>query len=194
MLLCVLGGLIAGIPIVPAAYQQYYLPALVIVCLFAAHGLDLLLDRSGQRTRAWLLVAAAVPLFVSPVVELAQALGRRNDLQMARLQFVFRQTRPTDPVLDGWLGTNVFRPHPLYYFFMHGELRAMLTTRQQDAYLNALTSGEVRPALITLDDELRALGPRFLDFVQRRYVSADGLFYLPRQSAPAAGEPARGLL
>jgi hypothetical protein len=56
----------------------------------------------------------------------------------------------------------------------------MLTQSQRDAYLDELTSGRVRPALITLDDELRALGPRFMQFLRDRYVSTDGLFYLPR--------------
>jgi 4-amino-4-deoxy-L-arabinose transferase-like glycosyltransferase len=180
LLLCTLGGLVAGIVVVPAAYEQYYLPPLTIACLFAARGLCFLLDSSRYRGRDWLLVCATAPLLIWPVVDLGRALGRRNDVQMARLRFVYAHTGPTDPVLDGWLGTNVFRPHPLYYFFMHGELLAMLTQSQRDAYLDELTSGRVRPALITLDDELRALGPRFMQFLRDRYVSTDGLFYLPR--------------
>ena len=100
---------------------------------------------------------------------------------MARLQFVYAHTGPTDAVLDGWLGTDVFRPHPLYYFFMHRELQVSLSESEKDAYLDALTSGRVRPALIALDDELRALGPRFLEFVRRDYVSDDGLFYFPSE-------------
>ena len=99
---------------------------------------------------------------------------------MARVQFVFDHTRPTDLVLDGWLGTNVFRPAPSYYNFIHSELWAMLTPAQKAAYVNALTSGSVKPALVTLDDELRAIGPRFMQWLNEHYVSRDGLFYLPR--------------
>ena len=73
----------------------------------------------------------------------------------------------------------MFRPHPLYYAFMHRELLAMLSQADKDAYLGPLESGRVRPALITLDDELRALGPRFLSFLRHHYVSADGVFYFP---------------
>jgi hypothetical protein len=105
---------------------------------------------------------------------------------MARLQFVFAHTGPSDPVLDGWLGMDVFRPHPLYYFFMHRELQVTLTEREKGAYVDALADGRVRPALIALDDELRALGPRFLHYVQRNYVSSDGVFYLPVQPASPA--------
>lgn len=186
LLLCTLGGLVAGVLIVPAAYQQYYLPPLTLACLFAARGLSLLLDASRHRARAWLVVCATVPLLIWPVVDLGGSFGDRNDVQMARLRFVFAHTSPADPVLDGWLGTNVFRPARSYYFFMHGELLAMLTASEKDAYLDAVTSDRGRPALIALDDELRALGPRFLQFVRRNYVSGDGLFYLPVQPADPA--------
>lgn len=189
LLLCTLGGLVAGAIVVPAAYEQYYLPPLTIACVFAARGLSVLLDGSRHRARAWLVICATLPLLIWPVVDLGRSLGERNDLQMARLQFVFAHTGPADPVLDGWLGTNVFRPQPHYYFFMHGELLAMLTASEKDAYLDALTSSRSRPALIALDDELRALGPRFLQFVERNYTSGDGLFYLPVQPAASATNP-----
>ena len=140
------------------------------------------------------MVYATVILLIWPVVDLAKALGRRNDVQMARLQFVFAHTGPSDPVLDGWLGMGVFRPHPLYYFFMHRELQVSLTEREKRAYVDALTDGKVRPALIALDDELRALGPRFLQYVQHNYVSDDGVLYLPRQpaSSPSAAQHGSG--
>jgi len=195
LLLCTLGGLIAGLLVVPAAYQQYYLPPLTIVCVFAARGLSLLLDLGRERARERFVVWAAVCLFIWPAVDIGKALGRRNDVQMARLQFVFAHTGPADPVLDGWLGTNVFRPLPLYYSFMHRELQVSLTKSEKDAYLDALTSGKVRPALIAMDDELRALGPRFLELVQRSYVSvsSDGVFYAPVPPASSATAAQPGL-
>jgi hypothetical protein len=63
-------------------------------------------------------------------------------------------------------------------------LQVTLTQSEKDAYLDALTSSRGRPALIALDDELRALGPRFLQFLQRSYTSDDGLFYFPAPPAP----------
>jgi hypothetical protein len=179
LLLCILVGLVAGLVVVPAAYEQYFLPPLTITCLFAARGLSLILDASRHRSRGWLVVCATVPLLILPVLTLVRDLHRRQGAEMARLEFVYAHTGPTDTVLDGWFGTGVFRPHPLYYFFMHRELQVSLSEREKDGYLDALTSGRVRPALITLDDELRALGPRFLEFVRRNYVTQGGLFYLP---------------
>jgi hypothetical protein len=183
LLFCTLGGLIAGIAIVPAAYKQYYLMPLPIVCVFAARGLCFLVERAGPRVRGGLLAGAVVLLMIWPVHELNKGLRRRNDLQLQRLRYVFEHTGPADAVLDGWLGTSVFRPHPLYYFFMHRELLAMLSAAQVDAYLEALESGRVRPALIALDDELLALGPRLARFVRENYTSSDGLFYARRRAA-----------
>jgi hypothetical protein len=187
LLLCILGGLIAGVPIVPALYRQYYLMPLTIACLLAGQGLSFLAGLVQDRGRAArLLVWAILLLSVWPVVDLARSVfTRRDDRQAARLRYVFEHTGPTDPVLDGWLGTDVFRPHPLYYFFMHGELLAMLSESDKDAYLGALESGKVKPALIALDVELIALGPRFLRFVRSNYATHDGLFYFPVQTHPA---------
>jgi len=186
LLLGTLGGLIAGILVVPAAYRQYYIPPLTIACLFAAKGLSFLLELVQERARARLLVYALVPLLVWPVVDLARSFAGQDERQTARLRYVFEHTGPTDQVLDGWLGTGVFRPHPLYYFFMHGELRAMLSQKDIDVCVDALESGRVRPKLVALDDELPALGARFVRFVLKNYVSADGLFYLRR---PGLGRP-----
>jgi 4-amino-4-deoxy-L-arabinose transferase-like glycosyltransferase len=180
LLLCTLGGLVAGILVVPAAYKQYYLPPLAIACVFAAQGLVFAVDWASARARSWLLIGATLLLLIWPVVELGTSFTERDPRQTARLRYVFEHTRPTDTVLDGWLGTGVFRPHPLYYAFMHGELLAMLSPSQRAAYVDALESGRVRPDLITLDNELMALGSRFVRFVLTNYQSKNGLFYFPR--------------
>jgi 4-amino-4-deoxy-L-arabinose transferase-like glycosyltransferase len=194
LLLCTLAGLIAGIVLVPVVYEQYCLVPLSIACLFAAQGLSFLVGLAKERARAWVLVGAILPLLVLPVLNLGWSFGHRNDRQMARLRYVFEHTGPADQVLDGWLGTQVFRPHPLYYFFMHRELLGSLSQREKDAYLAPLESGKVRPALITLDDELLALGPRFSTFLRAHYATTDGLFYFPvptRTATPPATGPPR---
>jgi hypothetical protein len=184
LLLSTLAGLVAGIVLVPVVYEQYCLVPLSIACLFAAQGLSFLVELTAERTRGWLLAGAILPLLVLPVLYLGWSFGHRNDRQLARLRYVFEQTGPADPVLDGWLGTQVFRPHPLYYFFMHRELLGSLSESEKEAYLGPLESGRVRPALITLDDELRALGPRFSTFLRAHYATSDGLFYFPIGPAP----------
>jgi hypothetical protein len=184
--------------LVPVVYEQYCLVPLSIACLFAAEGLLFLTELSEQlkesvhaRARAWLLVGAILPLLVLPVLNLGWSFAHRNDRQLARLRYVFEHTRPADSVLDGWLGTQLFRPHPLYYFFMHRELLGALSESDKDSYLAPLESGRVRPALITLDDELMALGPRFTAFLRAHYATSDGLFYFPTRTPPTPTDAKR---
>jgi hypothetical protein len=168
---------VAGIEVVPAAYRQYLLMPLTVACLLAAKGLCFLIDLANERWRPRLLVAAMLPLLILPAVELVTSATDHDGGQEARLRYVYEHTRPGEQVLDGWLGTAPFRPRPLYYNFMHSELLAMLSDRQKEDYVDALATGRARPDLIALDDELTALGPRFLRFVHDHYVTDDGLFY-----------------
>ena len=180
LLLCTVVGLFAGVLAIPVAQRQYYLMPLPIVCLFAAKGLFLLVDRARERARALLLILSMLPLSVLPVLGLREAFTSPNDLQLARLRHVFESTKRTDVVMDGWEGTGVFRPHAFYYFFIHDEVLPMLPRERVEAYLDDLESGKIRPRLIALDEHLVALGPRFLTFVERNYLSDDGFLYVSR--------------
>jgi hypothetical protein len=180
LVLCTVLGLFAGVRIIPAAQKQYYLMPLPLVCLFASEGLLWLVDRARRRSRAWLIALAMLPLSVLPVLGLRDSFRSRNDLQLARLRQVFEGTKPTDLVMDGWEGTGVFRPHAFYYYFVHEERESMFSAGRVDAYLDDLESGKIRPRMIALDENLVALGPRFLRFVMNRYASRDGFLYFSR--------------
>ena len=56
----------------------------------------------------------------------------------------------------------------------------MLSQARVDAFLDDLEAGRVRPRLIAMDSHLIALGPRFVEFVRRNYVSRDGFLYYAR--------------
>jgi uncharacterized membrane protein len=186
LLLCTLVGLAVGAFVIPSAHGQYFLMPLPLACLLAAQALAFLVERVERRFRALLFVVALVPLAVLPALALRNSLRIRNDGQLAGLRFVFETTRPGDVVMDGWQGMGVFRPHAFYYFFLHQETLAMLPRARLAAYLDALEKGEIRPALIALDRNLVALGPRFVDFVKQHYVSSDGFFYV-RNGYPRSG-------
>lgn len=175
MLACTMIGLFLGVLVIPVAQRQYYLMPLPLFCFFGARGALCLLDGARKKKRA--VAIAAVALAVLPLVALGKDYADGNDAQLARLRHVFETTQPTDLVMDGWEGTGVFRPHAFYYYFIHEELLPMLSQRRLDAYLTQLESGAVRPKLIALDENLTALGPRFLAFVKRHYTTTDGLLY-----------------
>jgi len=171
-------GLIIGIPVVPGAHRQYYLMLLPIVCLFAAQGLCFLIELA---RRPWLLGVAILPLAILPLSALVEAYKQPNTAQLAQLRYVLESTKPTDVVMDGIQGMGLFRPHAIYFFFLHAESLEMLTREQLDVYVDELESGKVRPRLIALDENLIALGTRFLHFVRTNYESADGFFYFSKQ-------------
>ena len=176
VLVATMVGLFAGVAVIPVAFRQYYLMPLPIACLLAARSALSL----AERARPWAVVVAVAAMAALPLNTLREAYVERNDAQLARLRQVYETTRPTDLVMDGWKGTGVFRPHAFHYFFLHEETVVMLPEEDLHAYLDDLESGKVRPRLIALDDNLRALGPRFLRFVQSRYVTSDGFFYYRR--------------
>lgn len=177
VLFCTMAGLIAGIPVVPVAHRQYYLPIMPIACLFAAKGLLLLVDLAWERARAWLLVLALLPLLALPIRDLREGYAAGNNEQLARLRYVYDHSAPSDLVMDGWEGLGVFRPHAFYYFFVHEELVPMISRQRLAAFEADLAAGRIRPKLIALDENLVALGSPLVRFVKKNYVSNDGFLY-----------------
>jgi 4-amino-4-deoxy-L-arabinose transferase-like glycosyltransferase len=186
LLLCTGLGVFAGLRIIPVAQRQYYLMLFPIVCLWAAQallwGVETLPGRLG-RLRSVLFGLALFGLLWKPVRGVNDEAHRRNSEQLAKLRTVFERTQPTDIVMDGWEGMGVFRPHAFYYFFLHEEVRAVLPSKPVDALLVELESGHVRPKLIAMDQNLRALGPRFVSFVETHYTSSDGFLYFTNGQA-----------
>ena len=111
LLLCTLGGLVAGIPVVPAAYRQYYLMPLTIACLFAAKGLSFLVEVVPERGRVRFLACATVLLLIWPVVDLEdrsspdETTNRRPDCATCSSTPV----RPTRCWTAGWERTYFVR-------------------------------------------------------------------------------------
>jgi 4-amino-4-deoxy-L-arabinose transferase-like glycosyltransferase len=173
-------GLIVGILVVPGAHRQYYLMIFPIVCVFAARGLVVLIELA---RRPWMLVLAILPLAILPVAALAEAYGQPNGEQLAKLRYVLEKTGPNDVVMDGIEGMGLFRPHAIYFYFLHAESLEMLTREQLDVYVDELINGKVHPRLIALDDNLISLGIRFLHFVRTNYQSSDGFFYFSKQES-----------
>ena len=184
LLLGILLGLVAGILVVPVAHRQYYLMPLPIACLFAALELAFLVERAKERARPPLLVLATLPLLVLPILGLREGFMKRNDRQLLGLRYVLASTNPTDIVMDGWQGMGVFRPHAFHYYFLHEELLPMLPPEQVSAFVDALENGKVRPRLIAMDQNLTALGSRFVRFVRQNYRSNNRFFYVSRRRPP----------
>jgi len=102
-----------------------------------------------------------------PLDQMKAQLNQRNDGQLRAIRYVMDITSPDDHVQDGWSGFGLFRPHSYYYWFLHGEIRAMLTEKQlTDDIISAME--RVRTKVVIYDGDLRAMPEKF-----RRYVEAN---------------------
>jgi 4-amino-4-deoxy-L-arabinose transferase-like glycosyltransferase len=158
--------LIAGVWVIPVPYGQYYLPLLPLWAALAARTLWRWAEKS-----PWRLVALTLGLagmLATPLREMAGEPRLRNDEQRREIQYVLDHTSAADTVLPGWRLTTLFRPHAYFYFFLHEEMRAMLTEQQRGPdVVQALEA--TRPKIIENDPAVHALEPEVLAYIKRNY-------------------------
>jgi 4-amino-4-deoxy-L-arabinose transferase-like glycosyltransferase len=121
------------------------------------------------RRRELALALVLIPLSLYPLSLLRHRFEVDNRRQLDELRYVIANTAPTETVLDGFSGQGVFRPHAYYYFFVHPEVRLMLSEEELHQLLDDLQSGAIRPKLVVLDEHLAGLSPAITDFLQEHY-------------------------
>ena len=110
--------------------------------------------------------------------------GPSNADQVAALTFIQNITPPAAPVFDGWQHIAApFRPHAWFYFFLHREIRPMLTDADHAQLLADLQSNKIHPALVILDDDNRALPAPIVTFLESHYPTT------PLPAAPSIRTP-----
>jgi hypothetical protein len=109
-------------------------------------------------------------LLIKPVTHALGVRAWRNDGQLKELAYVFANSAPSDPVLDGWRGLGVFRPHAWFWFGLPADVRMMISAEELGAFLDDLETGRVRPRLVVADFNLVAVSPRLVAFVRRHYT------------------------
>ncbi|MCF7707872.1 MAG: glycosyltransferase family 39 protein [Verrucomicrobia bacterium] len=164
-----LAGLVAGLWIIPVAMRQYYMMLLPLAAFFAARGLMFVGGLLPARLRGVVLLIGIVVLQYQPVRHLPDVLGRSNEGQLEDLRFVFENSGPDELVMDGWRGMGVFRPHAFYYYFLHPEIRAMVPPDEWSEFIGRLESGDITPKLVVMDENLRAMGGGFDEFLKENY-------------------------
>jgi hypothetical protein len=184
------GGLAAGAFAIPTLQPQYFLMLLPLAAVLAggalAAGSAWLAAAAGRGPglRSALLaaglIAASLPSAGTMIASPQRSSGKRAE-QLARLRFVLTATRPDETVLDGFTGAGVFRPHAYYYFFLHDEVRALLGSTELWRLRGQLRDGEIAPALVILDRDLRELDAQVVAFLTENYEDVgDGLVMRPR--------------
>jgi 4-amino-4-deoxy-L-arabinose transferase-like glycosyltransferase len=151
--------------------------ALVALLLLAA-----LLLRFRLRHLALIPLLAALALY--PFRRTPLVAGPSNADQVAALTFIQNTTPPTAPIFDGWQHIAApFRPHAWFYFFLHREIRPMLTDADYAQLLADLQSNKIHPTLLILDEDNRALPTPIVTHLETHYPT------IPLPSAPYIRTP-----
>jgi hypothetical protein len=165
-----LASLLVGAFVIPVAQRQYGLLFLPLLALGAGAGVAGLVraGEAGLRPGSAWILAAATALSVGPSLWRWQAsFARTNAGDLDAIRYVLRNVAPTETVLDGHSGAGVFRPHAYYYFFLHDEIRALLSP---DDLLGRLRRGESAPKLVLFDRHLQEWSPELAGFLRTHYA------------------------
>ena len=109
--------------------QYFMLIATLLSVVLATTLSDLASWLRQQRSECFaarLLAVLAVVMLAQPAVGLAAERRRRNDEQLAVLEYVWENTAADDAVFDCWTGLYVFRPHAFFYHFLGPDVVAAL--------------------------------------------------------------------
>lgn len=121
----------------------------------------------GFRDLALALVLIAASLY--PLQQTRHAFTRHNTATLHQLRYVLEHTTRTDTIMDGWSGLGVFRPHAYFYWFLHGDILALLSDEDLARLLADLQSARIAPKLIVLDRDLRRLPEETTMFFLQHY-------------------------
>jgi hypothetical protein len=197
-------GLLAGAFAIPVPHLQYFLMVLPLTAILAAQALLAGAEALALRLRrvappaiaaASAAIAGLAVVAVPPMIGTASGLHPRYPAQqdqLGRMRLVYALTQPGDTVMDGFTGAGVFRPHAYYYFFLHNQVRALLGRAEMDDLRRALRDGEIAPALVLFDVDLRSLSPDFEAFVEENYEPAGDPLVWRRKDLALDGSSARG--
>ena len=182
--------LIGGLFLMPVPYRQYYLlfiPLLAMYCgLVSVTLVSYFRLPKSRRLRKSVRVCGYMLLFFSIIaypfnqmiaqfltIKLLEKprhirLNRSNEGRLNEIRFILQNTTPQDTVLDGWTGSGVFRNHAYYYYFLHGEVRNMLTSQESSKdIVNALREKQTK--IIIYDGNVQALSQEVRNYVEANY-------------------------
>lgn len=121
------------------------------------------------RKRNYAIMLVAVAIVIYPLDQMINQFSQRNDGQIAYIQYILDNTTPSEAVLDGWSGYGFLRPHAYYYYFLHGEMRAMLNEKQlTDDLIKSVEERNTK--IIIFDGDMRTLPQKTQDYITTNYV------------------------
>jgi len=120
---------------------------------------------------AYVALVISLGIIASPLEQTVNQRKNRNDGQLAAVEFIMKSTTPDDAVLDGWSGYGFLRDHAYFYFFLHGEMLAMLSEKQRsDDLIESMEKKQAK--LIIYDGAIRALPQKVQEYIAANYVAS----------------------
>lgn len=141
-------------------------------------------------SRGILICLLSIGISAYPLDQMRMQLTQRNDGQLNDIRYIMSITSPNDAVQDGWSGKGVFRPHSYYYWFLHREIRAMLTQKQlSDDLIAAMERAKTK--IVIYDANLKALPEKFRRYVRERFkpTGRDDILILSGRQHNTSGLP-----
>jgi hypothetical protein len=172
--------LLSSLLLVRVPFRQYYMMAIVLLCVATGYLLERVVVRFGLRGIHTLILV--IVLLSQPLLSLAPASvtsGIKN-WQLARVDFVLRNSADSDLMYDGNIQFNLYRPDLHYFWFSVGENKGLDTYRAITKDVHGDYDGcqlvkSKRPRFISdYELDITACGLRAL-YDQTRY---DGLYVL----------------
>ncbi|MBD3181825.1 hypothetical protein GF312_06010 [Candidatus Poribacteria bacterium] len=165
------------IVLIPASIGLYYTLQMAKPVFMESRSIYLLI---------WGIIAVlAIPLFIInrakyamllisigiisyPFQQTIDQLKQKNDGQLAAIRYIMDITDENDSVLDGWSGYGFLREHAYRYYFLHYEMKEMLTEKQLS--LDIIESLEKKKTkVIIYDGSIQSLPGKLQEYIKLKY-------------------------
>ncbi len=214
VLVLLVGVLVIGLFLVPVPHQQYYLSFIPLLSIYCGSFFAMIMNRldlyKTDKRNSWrnslimLFILTGIiifPLrsimsvFLNPQNRFFEGEGvsvvnkHSNASQLAGIQFILHNTDSQDSVFDGWTGLGVFRNHAYYYYFLHNEIRSMLTPKElSEDILTAL--GAKKPKFVIFDKYVKNLPEAVTNYIKERYepTGMGAIYIISENNQPGAYE------
>ncbi len=130
---------------------------------------------------AYAALVISIGIIASPLEQTVDQRLRKNSGQLATAEFIMNATSSDDAVLDGWSGYGFLRDHAYFYFFLHGEMRAMLSEKQRsDDLIESMEKKQAK--IIIYDGAIKALPQKVKEYISANYKpSGHGNIYIRKR-------------
>jgi len=168
VILLPLASLAIGVFIVPFPQQQYMflmIPFAAVPAGIAAAGLLSAVPRYPAAGVVLAVLFGVAALNLDRAFHQPDVSGFRQ-----KLEYIVSKT-PLDATIMGGFGAGTaFRKPAFFYWFLHPEIRALLTAADWQGMAAVLRSGAVRPEIVDFDTEIAELPPDILDYLRAAYA------------------------